>query len=54
MAAEQQTPQPEPDRRPRPSTIADAPATPAACAADFGNGTNARADSAKRDARGRR
>ena len=36
-------PQPEPDRCPRPSRIADAPASAEACVADFGSGAPARA-----------
>lgn len=37
-------PAPEPDRTPRPSPIMDAPATPAACAADYEAGAAVRAE----------
>ena len=36
-------PAPEPDRTPRPSTIIDAPATPAACAQDYEAAASVRA-----------
>jgi hypothetical protein len=43
-----------PDRRPRPNTVADAPATPDACRRDFEQGAADRATSAKKDAHANR
>ena len=47
-------PAPAPDRTPRPNPIADAPATTAACARDYGNAADVRATAAKQEARKRR
>ncbi|MEU8886714.1 hypothetical protein [Streptomyces sp. NPDC048442] len=44
----------QPDRRPRPNPVADAPATPAACKRDYQAGATDRATSAKKDAHARR
>ena len=41
----------EPDRTPRPNAIVDAPATPAACAADYATAGRVRAEMDKQDAR---
>jgi len=46
-------PAPAPDRTPRPNSIVDAPATPAACARDYEAATDVRATAAKQEARRR-
>ncbi|GGR37831.1 hypothetical protein GCM10010497_45880 [Streptomyces cinereoruber] len=53
LLAYEPEPTPEPDRTPRDNRIVTAPATPAACAADYADGARVRAELDKQMRTGR-